>query len=217
MSQQLELLHEACRFNNAGAAFLASNDGGSAVQMLKKALVIMERLSREEESEDLIMTQAPKEAMHYPFVEVPGLEDTFFVFNRALVLDSSPSDGVDLAFANAAILFNLALAFHQRGRTFCQATKLQRAIHLYELAARLVADVSSTQGALAIAALNNQAHIHRELCEFKEACIVLEEVCVLAEHVPNSSSSDAFGAELFGEIFLNVTMSSQIPSTAASA
>jgi hypothetical protein len=150
-------------------------------------------------------------------VEVPGLEDTFFVFNRALVLDSSPFNGVGLAFANAAILFNLALTFHQRGRTFCEAVKLQRAMHLYELAASLIVDVSSPQGALVIAALNNQAHIHRELCQFKEACDVLEEVCDLAEHVPNSSSSDAFGAELFGEIFLNVTISSQIPCTAASA
>jgi hypothetical protein len=217
MSNQLELLHEACRFNNAGAAFLASNDGGSAVQMLKNALVIMERLSRDEDSEDLIMIQAPKEAIHYPFVEVPGMDDTFFVYNRALVLDSSPSNGVDLAFANAAILFNLALAFHQRGMTSCQAAKLRRAIPLYELAVRLVADVSSAQGALAIAALNNQAHIHRELCEFNEACLVLNQVCELAEHVPNSSSADAFGAELFDDIFLNVTMSSQIPSTAASA
>ena len=225
----MELLHEACQLNNAGAALLGSNKGSSAVHMLKKALVIMERLSRDEGSEDLIMmtteeASAETEAIHQPFVEVPRMQDTFFVYNRALVLTDGNGISVDLAFSNATILFNLALAFHQRGWAFCEEAKLRRAIHLYDLVVRLVShsDSSARHGTLAIVALNNQAHVHRELCEFQEACLILDEVFTVAEHVLPSqesplSSSDAFGSALLDEIFLNATISSQMPSTAASA
>ncbi|CAB9516447.1 expressed unknown protein [Seminavis robusta] len=223
LTNQMELIQHACSLNNAGAAYMASNNGGQGVKFLKKALIIMEGISREEES-DIIM--APSDGIaHFPFVEIPGLEedeDTFYVYNRALVLDP-PSDVsmTDLVFLNASILFNLALAFHQHGKVRCQEPMLRKAINLYDLAARLIEDLSSSYGALVVAALNNQAHIHRELCNFQDASQLLQQVHFLSGQVPEppmeDSSSSAFTAALFDEIFLNITMAAQIPTTAASA
>lgn len=218
MSNQFELLQEACQLNNSGASFLASGNAGSAVKALKSALVIMESISRDDAREDPIKSHLASDATQAT-VEIPGLDDPFFIYNRALLLDTTSIQEMDLAFSNAVVLFNLSLTFHQRGKTCCQEAKLQHALRFYELSANLVSNSSSNcSAALVMAALNNQAQICYNLCHYNVATHVLNQVRELAQEVsaPQDTSSP-FSQEVLDQIYLNVLTISHPPTTASSA
>jgi len=226
MSSFLERLQHACTLNNAGASLLAANDPSKAVKALKNALVVMEGLSKEESSEDFVMSDATAAKYdHCLSLKVPSLEDTFFIFNRAILLDAASID-IDLAFSNAAILFNLALTFHMGGKARCQAPKLQRAVHLYGLSIKLLdaMPVCGASSALALAALNNQAQIQSDLFQFEASQECLEQVRELLQYIPMPEPATAQDStflplvtgEDMDEIYLNVAISA-FPMTAPSA
>lgn len=202
---------------------LASNDHGNGVKFLKKALVIMESICRDDGNDDVILVNPTQPSTHQPFVEIPGMgHDTFFVFNRALVLKPAAKLllNTDLVFLNAVIIFNLALSFHQRGHVPGQESKLRKALQLYSVVVKLIEDIPTpTHGAFLAVVMNNQTHIHRELCDFQMAYAVLEDIQMLTEYIPSTvdSATSAFSVALFDEIYLNVTLWCRMPTTAAPA
>lgn len=221
----LECLQEIARLNNEGARYLASNVANDGVKALKSALVIMGGIA---DTVDMMMdceSESQKSNDCCPSLEVPGLEDVFFIYNRAVLLD--PSETSDLSATNAIILFNLALAFHQRGLLCGQEAKLGKAVHLYDLCTKLVYDVSSSLGPLILAALNNQAQIYYSMGDYAKVEEQLQVIRSVAEYVTmpreNTRSSSntnvnkpAFEQRHFEEIYLNVAIT-QPPTTAASA
>jgi tetratricopeptide (TPR) repeat protein len=209
-----QLFKEACRLNNDGARFLAKQDARNAVKSLKSALLVMSRLLAQElPTEGLTSAVSPR----CSFVDVPGLDDAFYVFHRAFLLDWSQSMGTDLCFSNAAIVFNLALAFHQSGKAGCREDQLRRAAHFYGLAISLVANPSSIPGGLVFVALNNLAQIHYELLlEYDEALQLLDRAHELAGEIFDASAEACFGIDPFDEILLNIKCI-QAPNTAPSA
>lgn len=236
MSIHNEYLQEAYKLNNTGVACLFSKDAGSAVKAFKSALSIMEHISNDDASEDLIFPDADH-VEGCPWVEIPGLQDaTFFIYNRAILFGPSSSSyqDTDLVFSNAAILFNLALAFHHHGQLCCREPLLRRAAFMYGHVIKLVANLAhnangnnSSATALAVAAMNNQAQIlHSDLvCEYAHARVILEQVRALSDQVqllvpdedPAAQPTSAlFDRRQFDEIYLNVAIV-QAPTAAPSA
>jgi tetratricopeptide (TPR) repeat protein len=217
MATQLDFIQEACRLNNLGVMHLSHQDAASAVKAFKTSLSIMEGVAGKADSADMCSSTANK-CLSCPSAVIAGLEDSFFIYNRALLLDPAFAQ-TDLAFANAVILFNLALTFHQRGKALGQLPKLQKALYLYDVSTKLIADMSSSAGALSLAALNNQAQILFALGEYSRGRELLDRVQSLAEQVPTPAEDDAsstFARYHFDEMYLNVTVS-QPPTTAPSA
>jgi hypothetical protein len=215
MSNHFDSLREISRLNNDGARYLASNLAGEAVKALKGALMIMGKIANDDD--DMMEDSEDNEINDCPSLDVPGLDGSFFIYNRALFLEVQPS-GVDLTATNAVILFNLALAFHQRGLTCGHQAKLSKALHLYDLCTKLIGDISSRLGPLALAALNNQAQIYYSICDYARTEEMLSNIRSVAEYVPMPSPSgkSAFEERHFEEIYLNVAIT-QTPTTAASA
>jgi tetratricopeptide (TPR) repeat protein len=117
---------------------------------------------------------ATKKAQLHEFIQaqVPGLADgRFYVFDYALLYaeDNGPSiDHGSAVIRCAAILFNLALCYHQRGNASKSEDALRSAIDLYRTCARLLlttdAALECTSITLvAMAALNNEACLHYQL------------------------------------------------------
>ena len=236
MSIHTEYLQEAYKLNNTGVACLFSNDAGAAVKAFKSALSIMERVSNDDASEDLILPDADH-VDGCSWVEIPGLEDAaFFIYNRAILFgpSSSSHQDMDLVFSNAAILFNLALAFHLHGQLCRREPLLRRAAFMYGHVIKLVAYLAnnansdrSSATALAVTAMNNQAQIlHSDLvCEYARARMVLEQVRALSDQVQlllpddpaaHHTSAALFDRSQFDEIYLNVALA-QAPTAAPSA
>lgn len=224
----MERIQEACRLNNIGAMHLSCQDAGTAVKAFKTALAIMEEVASDESSANLCcqsQDMMPATA-GCPSVVVPGLEDDFFIYNRALLLDASivnSAANIDLPFANAIILFNLALTFQQRGKACGDTAKLQKAVYLYQVASKLITNMASTcSGALALAALNNRAQILYSMGEYAQARSLLDEMSSLVKIVPSpvddghGNANSTFARYHFDEFFLNAT-TAQAPTAAPSA
>jgi len=202
------------RLNNCGAFLLASGDVKHAVQKLKQAMVLLGSIA---ETVELV---ALEDNAFAGSLDIPGLNDeksSFFVFNKAVLLREYSK--VDLALANAVLILNLALVFHQRGKTHCDDDKLRKAIHFYHLCSQQVMDLPTSSGTvLLLACLNNKADAHFALGEYDMCEEVLESIGSLAEYVP--TAEDCSGAlmeeEKWNEIFLNVAVI-RAPTTAPTA
>ena len=223
--------------NNNGVDYLFANDECAAIRTFKQALSIMEFISNDDSSEQLILPEA-NHAIGCPWVEIPALQDSaFFIYNRAILFEppSSSSREVDLLFANAAIMFNLALTYHHYGQKCHQVPLLRRAGFMYGRVIQLVAYIAhsannptSITSALAVVAMNNQAQIlHCDLvCEYSNCRALLERVRVLSERITSllpegpqatsSVSAELFDKRQFDEIYLNVALV-RAPTAAPSA
>ena len=197
-------------FNNAAASCLASGDASSSLKTLKKA---MAAISEHEEAGDMEMDYSMESSM-CSSVEITSMEDpSFYIFNRALLLDAS----TDMAFANAALLFNMALTVHQRGLQPGESDKLAKALRLYNLAIQLATTLGLRAGMLVTASLNNQASIHFSLGEYSSS----QEYLKLVPDAANAALSAAQPQSLVDqaameEIFLNVSII-QTPTAAPCA
>lgn len=212
-----ECLQEIARLNNQGAACLASGDDSNAIKAFKSCLALMQDIAG---TADLSLFSSQMSSA-FTSVEVPGLTDEVFylyIYNRALFLKASPY-GPDLSDANAIVLFNLAMVFHQRGMLCGQEVKLHKAVHLYDFCTKLIEGTTSSMGALVMAALNNQAQIHFSLCNYLKSVEMAERIRLVSEHVqfPSPNMTSAFEQHHFDEIYLNLLIFTQPPNTAASA
>lgn len=206
-------IHEASRTNSEGVACLASGDALNAVKSFRAALSIMEEVAQCVESVELAHSQAH----NCPSVEIALDDPVMFIYNRAIVLDGSCE--TDLAFANAVILFNLGLTFHQRGKLRNDASKLQKAVYLYGVSSKLITNTASSSGALVLAALNNQAQILFSLGDYVNAKDTLEQMRSIAHSVPvptDDRKCNTFARYHFDEFFLNVAVT-EPPHTAPMA
>jgi tetratricopeptide (TPR) repeat protein len=205
-------LNEISHLNKVGASYLAVGDGGKAMKAFKGALVIMSDIAQDPAAGELFACSH----QHCTSVDIPGLDgDSFFVYNKALLFESS--DQIDLSFTNAILLFNMALTFHQRGRVANEESKLRKSQSLYKLSSELVPEISSCSGALLLAALNNQTHIHFELGDYEQFGATLKIMEKEASEIcPAECSSSPFTQEHFDQFYLNIAVT-RPPSAAPCA
>jgi hypothetical protein len=211
MSACLDLLHHIAHLNKVGVSHLASGCGGEALKAFKEALVIMRKATEHPDSEELFMSKVQTCSTQ----DINGLDSSFYLYNNAFLFEATA--GLDIAFANAIVLFNLAIAFHQRGMSTGEEPKLRRALSLYDLSTQLISEVTPYSGALLMAALNNAAQIQFGLADYQGACETLAMLQSEATHLPLSECSpDILGEEHLDQIFLNVALTKP-PTAAASA
>jgi tetratricopeptide (TPR) repeat protein len=195
----LTMIQEIVQLNNFGVSRLACGDSLNALKAFKSALVAMSQVTEECD----MMKTGPVSS--FPAVKIVGLEDAyFFAYDQALLLDAS----TDVIWANSCLFFNMALAFHQMGQLCCDAARLNKAIRMYDLAAKILVDASPSDNALAMAAWNNQASIYYALGDYAMACELLERVADGAEHLPEltEEKSGPMETRLLEEIYLNVVI-----------
>ena len=206
---------EAARLNKAGVAYLAANDGVKAFQFFMESLAILKQLlvAHEEsaEAEDILMTEDGN-VMRCSSREVPVQGDSLYIYNQALIFEA-PHQG-DFSFPNAIILFNMALAIHQRGKATGREALLRRALALYEYSMEVANNESIDGGALVVAALNNQTEIYYGLGDYTHAQERLEWTNDLlrADHFGSIALEDRY----LDEFCLNI-MTMKPPTAAACA
>lgn len=202
--------------NNAAAFFLSSGDVSASLNTLKKA---MATVSVHEQAADAAMDMEVDvnytvETGICQSLEIASLEDRYFyLFNRAPILDSSS----DLAFANAALLFNMALTVHQRGLQVGEFKTLSKALRLYGLAIQLATLLGPRGSILVMAALNNEASIYYCFGDYQTSheCLKLvpDAASTALSAIESQSPVDQAAME---EILLNVSII-QAPTIAACA
>jgi len=219
-TKNMSAIQNVAELNRNGVFYLANGDASSALKTFKQALVQMGAVVNS--GDQLPMVEQSSDAAATASVEVTGLKDTYlYIFNRAFLL-SSEMCVEDLTWANACLVFNLALAFQQRGMMRGEADKLQKAHRIYEMAAKL-AVAAAQQGAsnhsiLIMAAMNNQAHICYTVGHYEQSRAHLMRIPQFAQIDATAAfaTKGAFKPEDLDEIFLNVAIM-QPPSTAATA
>ncbi|CAB9522817.1 expressed unknown protein [Seminavis robusta] len=211
MSVCFDLLQQIAHLNKVGVSCLASGSGADAVRAFKQALGVMAQVTQHPESSQLFQSRIHACSP----VPIHGMKTPFYLYSNGLVFEASTD--IDIAFVNSVILFNLALAFHQRGLQCGREQALRKALSLYDLSTQLISDLSACSGALLLVALNNSAQIQFELGEYQCSCETLQMLEGEAVHLPLADCSSAvLGQEHIDQIFLNVALTKP-PMTAASA
>lgn len=206
MSECLEYLQQIAHLNKVGVSCLATGRRGEAVKAFTNALVVLSRVTHHPSSDELFQYKVQQCSMQ----PIGGMEKSFYLYSNAFVFEASME--ADIAFCSGLILFNLALAFHQKGIQSGQEARLRKALSLYDLATQLISEISASTGALLLAALNNSAQVQFELGDYHVACETLELLQGEAMHVP----SGILEQEHIDQFFLNVALT-RPPTTAASA
>jgi len=130
-----------------------------------------------------------------------------FLFQPTIAATAEGGHGAAAEYAihcTAVVLFNLALAFHQRGR-LAHSRSLHRADVLYEMSLALVDrmvpyhQVSCVN--LKVAATNNRAHIQFEMSEALQAKHTLQDLLHL---LGASKANPPFGEVEIEKLYMNV-------------
>lgn len=206
MSLCLEHLQQIAQLNKVGVQCLASGNGGDAVKVFKNALAHMGYVTQHPSSDDLFQCKAQNCSSH----PIGNMESSYYLYSSGFVFEAGVE--VDIAFCNAVILFNLALAFHQRGIQHGQEARLRKAVSFYDLSTQLISELSASSGALLLAALNNSAQIQFELGQYDVACETLELLQGEAVNVPPG----VLEQEDVDQFFLNAALT-RPPTVAACA
>ncbi|KAL3938257.1 MAG: hypothetical protein SGBAC_006799 [Bacillariaceae sp.] len=183
-----QLVEETLRSNNDGVAHAASNQTNQAAGEFCKSLRIAQHiLSSSLEYTDWQATSAggtmnmhPRNGMengcnHHTTQttrSVKGSASSFFVYQKALLLESSTASagmtnenlGRRLCTYSAATCYNLALLYHQEGLTTGKSKFIDKAENLYSACMRILHDgnlswLNPTTLLITIAASNNLAEI----------------------------------------------------------
>ena len=204
-----------------GNASEASNYFRSAMQVLVN-LTAGQHMTPSRNISSILPRNISSVALEFP------KEDSFCIYNSLLVFEPHTSAATagaqleyDVSFFSAAILFNLALLYHQRAATTGELKFYRAADHMYLKGLVILqnfpefADVDMT--ALQLSILNNQAHIRLKLGQVVDALdAASEEIrsisCVLLSF---ASPLPQLEADMINQILINTLVSG--PQCAPSA
>ena len=131
-------------------------------------------------------------------------DGSFFVYSNPFIFHPVTVDTPEYATnCTAVVLFNLALAWHQRGRR-ADSRALYRARSLYEMSLALVASMSCREACanLNVAATNNKAHVHFEVSDVGDAKNTLHALLTILG--TNKSSPPPFGELEIEKFYMNI-------------
>jgi len=209
---KLSNFSEIASLNNFGVSALAKGNDGLAIKSFKAAMLPMRDAIVDSEYMDITFESKDHQVSGFLPIDSFGCS-SFYIYRNGLLLNAT--EDTDLIFCNSLILFNLALAFHQRGARCGHEAHLRKAQNVYSLCLELANGGIPCLSALRIAILNNSAHIQFELADYESASETLNS---LHQEVSRVFSSDQtiFEQMHMDEIYLNVLLSTP-PITAACA
>jgi hypothetical protein len=215
----MELLQEAIRNNQQGLHLLRERKVTNALTAFETSLMILREAvkGKSEWTNQQIPCAGCQDCPHelLQLDNCVGLQsDVCYIFDRPLLVPLHPmirtSEEFDqfVRWASSAILFNYALTCHWyatlSGRDICFA----KALHLYNLALKMVQSVArdgarpTAYALVECATLNNLAHIHYQQCAFQHSthCIGilrerLMEATGLSEYLSAVEVLKSFGTD----------------------
>jgi hypothetical protein len=179
----------ACSLNNQGVDLLVSGEYSSARKVLQSAVGLLQKVVAETTSCGTKVNQSCGDAS-LPFCEststVSCLQDLhYYVYNHGIMIPGNV-DGeteVMLSIYIAIVLFNLALATHCEGTALGRDKLLKKASVLYSLVVQLLGrcemPVDASTTILTLLALNNQAQIHYDQCEYVQSVDCMQNISTI--------------------------------------
>lgn len=194
----MDALRQVSILNNNGVALAISGDASNSMASFHSALSLMRRKAVElfQASEldgsprnnssglQSVLTQSHSPVPdHRSYLELGPIYVYNFPFLVQPRIDRGPFDEMDFNLFSAAVLFNLALGFHIKGHDG-QEQALHKAAELYQMCFQLLLEhIENLSDAIAsflgVVALNNKAHCHFELGDFKGMHICADNLVVL--------------------------------------
>jgi hypothetical protein len=218
----------ACSLNNQGVDLLVKGESSRAMKVLQSAVGLITTAVNKTgtTSSCTKMDQFCDEDASLPFYEststVSGLQDLHcYVYNHGIMIAPDNVNGeteVMLSIKTAVVIFNLALASHCEGTALGRDKLLKKASVLYSLVVRLLSrcampmDASTT--ILTVLALNNQAQILYDQCEYVQSVDCMQNMSTIMGGCRGLHS--ALNPEDIQGLQLNVMLLS-IPSGAQAA
>lgn len=221
LSYRCNLIRNAAYLNREGATRLVMGDLETAIARLFQALETIFQAGGFEASPSIASDYM---AQSFPFErrapcslpsqmrhkQVHKLSDTsedgsFFVYSNPFIFHPVVTDVPDYATNCAAVcLFNLALAFHQRGR-LADSQALSRAQTLYDMSLTLVGQMPCQAACanLKMAGTNNKAHVLFEVSEALDAKITLQALLAILTAC-KASNPPPFGEVEIEKFYMNI-------------
>lgn len=219
LSPQCMLIRDAALWNRDGAGRLIAGDVNNAIDSLFNALEVLVHagglyqdneiaeafasrsfpFEREDSSRrSQVLQQFPD-----PSTSSDCDDGSFFVYSNPFIFHPIMVETPEYATNCAAVvLFNLALALHQRGRR-ANSRSLYRARSLYNMSLALVATMACQDACanLSVAATNNKAHVHFEVSDVGDARSTLH---ALLNILGTKSSPPPFGETEIEKFYMNI-------------
>jgi hypothetical protein len=178
-------INQVCKLNNEGVSLLVEGESSRAIGSFQSAVALLKQAlsSCEPPNEVCSSAEISLKSVHHASTSilresssiVPNLQSLeCYVYDRALLLEETDCDNVNeiSPLYGAVLLFNLALAAHFEGRRG-RDRSLKRASLLYRMCLQLLDDAAPQDSlfiaVLTVLALNNQAQIHYDLCDYNES------------------------------------------------
>jgi hypothetical protein len=170
----------ACSQNNQGVDLLVSGESSRAITVFQSAVGLLQKAVYGAETTSCTeMDQSCNDAS-LPFCEttstVSGLQNLhYYVYDHGIMISDNVNGetGVMISLYTAIVLFNLALASHCQGIALGRDKLLKKASVHYSLVVQLLTSYTMPKDActtiLTLLALNNQAQIHYDQCEYAQS------------------------------------------------
>ena len=174
-------MERVIQLNNQGVSLLEARRDKQAVSSLSQALLMVQTAFAQEDqssaSSSSCMDVDPQHEIFHSFAAsrkpLWNIQNSnYFVFNKAITIvpTSVPKSMEDASFYCAAVILNLALAYHRhfiRGNMHC----IDKAEKLYGMVCTLLRDSPEDYASLMLfrmIATNNMSHLHYEQRRYEE-------------------------------------------------
>lgn len=221
VSHHSNLIRRAAYLNREGATALVLGDLPSAVNLLSQALQVIVEAGGFDSSPSIMsdyMAQSfpferqapcslPSQLRHKQVHKLSESSESgfFFVYSNPFIFHPITVEVPDYATNCAAVcLFNLGLAYHQRGR-LADSAAVSRAHTLYNMSLALVAQMPCQAACmnLKVAGTNNLAHVLFEVCESAEAKTTLQALLAILS-ANKTTSPPPFGDVEIEKFYMNI-------------
>jgi len=228
LSPAQTLLIEAARLNRDAIALAAQGHVIEASTVLRQALDILVHLT----GDDAIdrtgtvgqLSNLPRRAVSA--IALPFSKDVecFCIYNSLLLFEPrtqiAPTAGVvmelDVSYYSSAIIFNLALLYHQRAAVTGSSKFYRAANSMYAKGLDIIQNFpqhgDADMAALKLSILNNQAHIHLQLvhssCDADAGGAAEESRNMSSALLQSGTDLPQLKAGMISEILLNTLMTS---------
>jgi hypothetical protein len=191
----------ACSLNNQGVDLLVSGEYSRAMKAFQSALSLLRAVHETETTSCTEMNISCDDAS-LPFREststVSALQGLpcYVYDNGMMISDNANTDtgtGETLSLYIAIVLFNSALTSHSEGMALGREKSLMKASVLYGLVVTfltrctMLEDMSTT--ILTLLALNNNAQIHYDQCEYVQSSDCIKQISIIMGSVSGLHSA----------------------------
>lgn len=213
----MTVIHDACYLNNQSVLFLANGDTKEATAGFQAALSALKYAVDEqddtpsEHTEQISVGKVQEPSFREsPFPMIGLSTEQGFIYDKSITIDLPDTqhaiDELTLPFYSAVILFNLAQNFHQAAR-LGKESFYKRAAMLYGMCRKLLGNLSQPTMAtiiLYLLALNNQAQVHYEQCEYENSQLCLKEMSMIMSDT--KGIKDFLSGRLMEGLVLNIML-----------